>query len=218
MASDLRIQSPRSRAVAASPEPARGGTASFRAVVSGRTPLGPREAADALSRAWQDVLGEPPPPGSVGVLWAQWALETGRGQSMIGHNFGNIKGAGPGGRSTVMATREGYGATEHGVRARFRAYDSVDEGARDYVRTLARRFPGAIDAARQGNAAGFVDALQRGHYFTADPAAYRRGVESLAREFEHVGPREGVLRVDRVGAGEMGVIQAFTQAISRHRG
>ncbi len=217
MASDLRIQGPHRAAIGAG-EKATAARSSFRAAVAGRTPLGPREAASALSRAWQDVLGEPPPPGSVGVLWAQWALETGRGQSMHGFNFGNIKGKGPGGRSTVLSTREGHGASEHRVRARFRAYDSVDEGARDYVRTLAEHYPGAIAAARRGNADGFVTALENGHYFTADPRAYRRGVSSLAREFEHAGPGSSALRVDRVNSAEMAVIQAFAQAISRHRG
>lgn len=218
MASDLRVQNrPAVATQARAFAPAR--RASFGDVVSRRTPLPPREAAEALGRAWQDVLGEPPPPGAVGVLWAQWALETGRGRAMVGFNFGNIKGAGPGGKSTVMATREGFGATEHGVRARFRAYDGVDEGARDYVRTLSDHYPGAITAARQGNAPAFVDALVRGRYFTADPVAYRRGVVGLAREFQRVGPASrGVLSVDQPNQAQLGVIEAFAQAIARRGG
>lgn len=193
--------------------------ASFSAALDRKTPLSPRDAAQALSGAWQDVLGEPAPPGGVAVLWAQWALETGRGASMVGHNFGGLKGRAPGGGSTVQWTHEGHGGTRRRIRDRFRAYDSVQAGARDYVRTLAQRYPAALAQARQGNAAGFVDALARQHYFTADPAVYRHAIQGLAHQYRTSGPDAArPLRVDDPGPWASGVIEQLSRATARHRG
>ncbi len=193
--------------------------ASFRAALGRGTPLAPREAAAQLASAWQDVLGEPAPPGGVAVLWAQWALETGRGQSMVGHNFGGLKGHAPGGGSTVQWTHEGHGESRRRVQGRFRAYASVQAGARDYVRTLATHFPQALAQARQGNAAGFVDALARRHYFTADPATYRHAVQRLAHEFSTRGPDSAPsVSVDEPGPWANGVIEELQRAAARHRG
>ncbi|MEB2312625.1 MAG: hypothetical protein OZ921_06565 [Sorangiineae bacterium] len=190
---------------------------SFSEHLAARTPLEPGEAARALSRAWREVTGAEPSPHTLGALYAQWALETGRGRSMIGFNFGNLKGVGPGGKSTLMMTGEGHGRSARQVRARFRAYDGVDEGARDYVQTLARKFPRSFAAARAGDTSGFAEALAREGYFTADPVAYRQGLVGLAREYERVGPRAGALRVDAASPAVEGVLRAFQDAMMRRR-
>ena len=193
--------------------------ASFRSHLGRRTPLSPRDAAAELAGAWQDVLGEPAPAGGVAVLWAQWALETGRGASMVGHNFGGLKGHAPDGGSTVQWTHEGHGVGRRRIRDRFRAYDSARAGARDYVRTLAQRYPDALAQARQGNAAGFVDALARRHYFTADPAVYRHAVQGLAHQYRTQGPDAAQpLTVDDPGPWASGVIEELQRATARHRG
>lgn len=192
---------------------------SFSAVLGRRTPLPPGDAARQLASAWHDVLGEPAPPGGVAVLWAQWALETGRGTDMVGNNFGGLKGHAPGGGSTVQWTHEGHGAGRRRIHDRFRAYASAQAGARDYVRTLAEHYPDALAQARQGNAGGFVDALARRHYFTADPAAYRRAVQGLAHQYRTQGP-DAVqpLEVDDPGPWASGVIEELQRATARHRG
>jgi flagellum-specific peptidoglycan hydrolase FlgJ len=116
------------------------------------------------------------------MLWAQWALETGRGASMHGYNFGNVKGRSPAGHSAELETSEGYGAHAERVTARFRTYASADEGARDYLEVLAERFPRSFEAVARGDLGAFASELRREGYFTAEPGAYARGVESLARE------------------------------------
>lgn len=191
---------------------------SFRSLLGRPTPLSPRDAAAELSRAWQAVLGERAPPGGIAVLWAQWALETGRGAAMVGYNFGGLKGQAPGGGSTVQWTHEGHGASLRRTRDRFRAYTSPRAGARDYVRTLAERYPEALAEARRGNAAGFVDALARRRYFTADPAAYRRGVQRLAYQYRTQGPDAAQrLTVDNPGPWASGVIEELQRATDRRR-
>jgi hypothetical protein len=170
---------------------ARSDAASFRALLGARTPISPRQASDALRHAYRAVLGREPSAAALSVLWAQWALETGRGRAMAGYNFGGLKGRSPDGGSALLATREGFGASERQTEARFRTYASPAAGARDYVKTLAERYPEALAAATTGDAHRFVAELGRAHYFTGDPHAYRRAVVSLTAEHQRVGPSEG---------------------------
>lgn len=147
-----------------------------------RTRLSGGEAAGALSRAWTEVFGEVPNDRTVAVLTAQWAHETGRGAQMMNYNFGGIKGVGPSGLSAAYATREGWGATERRTVDHFRAYRTAAEGATDYVRLLARRYPAAVRAARAGDAQQFVRALKESRYFTGDENAYVRSVQTLTAQ------------------------------------
>ncbi|MFZ5894354.1 MAG: glucosaminidase domain-containing protein [Myxococcota bacterium] len=145
-----------------------------------RTRLDAGQASDALRSAWQAVTGEVPSERTVRVLTAQWAHETGRGASMFNYNFGGIKGTGPSGLSVAQRTREGYGANEITITDRFRAYQTAEEGATDYVRLLTKRFPEAAEAARQGDPAAFVRGLKQRGYFTGEVGAYTRSVVALS--------------------------------------
>lgn len=147
------------------------------------TPMQPEEAAQHLSDAWESVLGKPPSDEALALLWAQWALETGRGRWMVDFNFAGVKGKAPRGGSAVWWTSEGSDDDARRVRSRFRAYRSAEEGARDYIRMLKRRYPDAIQAARRGDAQRFVHALARRGYFTSEPDAYCRALSSLSRQF-----------------------------------
>jgi hypothetical protein len=147
-----------------------------------RTRLDGAQAALALRNAWTKVTGQPPSEQTVAVLTAQWAHETGNGASMYNYNFGGIKGASPEGLSVSQRTHEGFGASEHTIMDRFRAYRSADEGATDYVKLLVQRFPEASQSATKGDPAGFVQGLKQRGYFTGDPAAYTRSVTSLTAQ------------------------------------
>jgi hypothetical protein len=166
-----------------------------RNVAATRTPLSGSQAAGALQAAWHGAVGRPPSPETLSILVGQWAHETGRGSAMLNYNFGGLKGAGPSGSSTVYATHEGFGASATQTRDRFRAYDSAQQGASDYLSLLQRRYPDAVQAAERGDAGGFVQALKSGGYFTGDPAAYTKSVASLAQRallegFDALGPSE----------------------------
>lgn len=152
-----------------------------RLVTPEKTPLSGQQAADALSRGYRDLYGQPPSKRTLAVLVGQWAMETGSGKSMYNHNFGGIKGTGPTGLSVAMRTREGHGESEVTIRDKFRAYESPAEGAKDYLSLLERRFPQAMSQARNGNAAGFVHALKQGGYFTGSEDAYRNAVTQVSQ-------------------------------------
>jgi hypothetical protein len=148
-----------------------------------RTPITPDQASSLIHGALERMTGEPPSKETVAILTAQWAHETGRGASMFNYNFAGIKGASPAGLSVVQRTREGYGSSERTITDSFRAYRTAEDGADDYVALLSRRFPAALDAAKQGDPAGTVRALKQAGYFTGDEVAYTRSVTSLAQEF-----------------------------------
>jgi hypothetical protein len=167
-----------------------------RHVAPTRTPLSGSQAADALEAAWQGTFGRPPSPGTLSILVGQWAHETGRGKAMLNFNFGGLKGTGPSGASTVYRTHEGSGTNEIQIQDRFRAYDTAEQGASDYLSLLRRRYPDALHAAEQGDPVGFVQALKSRGYFTGDEGAYTKSVAALAQQalasgFDALGASDG---------------------------
>jgi hypothetical protein len=170
-------------------------------VAPARTPLTGSQAADALQAAWQGAMGRAPSQNTLSILVGQWAHETGRGAAMLNYNFGGIKGSGPSGASTVYATHEGSGGSAVQIRDRFRAYDSPEQGASDYLSLLQRRYPDALQAAERGDPVGFVQALKARGYFTGDEAAYAKSVAGLAR-------RALALGFDEIGANDAAALGA----------
>jgi hypothetical protein len=148
-----------------------------------RTQLSAGQAREALSAAWEKVTGEAPSDKTLALITAQWAHETGSGASMYNYNFAGIKGAGPGGLSVSQHTREGYGASERRIVDNFRAYASAEEGATDYVALLERRFPDAVEGARQGDPAAFVRGLKSRGYFTGHEGTYLNSVSTIAARY-----------------------------------
>lgn len=147
-----------------------------------RTRLDGNQASDALRAAWKNVTGQAPSEKTVAILTAQWAHETGNGASMYNYNFGGIKGMGPSGIAVQQRTKEGFGASEHTITDRFRAYRTAEEGATDYVKLITQRFPEAAKSAQNGDPTGFVAGLKQRGYFTGDPAAYARSVNTLTAQ------------------------------------
>ena len=157
-----------------------------------RTRLSGSEAAGALSQAYQQLQGHAPTQDTLAILTAQWSHETGRGGSMYNFNFGGIKGTSPQGMSVAARTHEGWGNTRRQIVDNFRAYPTAEDGAVDYVSLLKRRYPDALQAAAQGDPAGFVRQLKAGGYFTGNEQAYVKSVTRLAntamaRGFDAVG-------------------------------
>ncbi|HYQ15951.1 MAG TPA: glucosaminidase domain-containing protein [Polyangiaceae bacterium] len=148
-----------------------------------RTQLSAGQAQEALRAAWQNVTGEAPSDKTLALITAQWAHETGNGASMYNYNFAGIKGAGPSGLSVAQHTREGYGASERRIVDNFRAYRSAEEGATDYVQLLSKRFPEAVQGAKDGDPAAFVHGLKAKGYFTGHEGQYLTSVTGIASRY-----------------------------------
>jgi hypothetical protein len=144
-----------------------------------RTPCTRADMRAAIGRALSHAGGAKPPAQLVDVLTAQASLETASGASMYNFNFGGIKGHAPDGGTASLRTHEVLGGKDVVIRDGFRAYASLDDGARDYVHTMKTRFGGAVEAATRGDVAGFAGALKRSGYYTASESDYAHGLASL---------------------------------------
>lgn len=132
----------------------------------------------SLARALQSATGRPAKASEVDVLAAQVSLETAHGASMYNYNFGGIKGASPEGATAHYLTHEVVGGSTVTVDQGFRAYSSLDAGARDYVSVMQARFPQALAHASSGDVDGFAHALKQAHYYTAPEGEYASGLRS----------------------------------------
>ncbi len=175
------------------------------------TKLSGSEAKAALTQAWRNVFGEEPNEKTSQILLAQWSLETGRGKAMMNYNFGGIKGAGPSGLTARYGTHEVENGKTVSITDGFRAYESPEEGATDYVRLLAKRYGSALDAARAGDPQGFVRGLKKNGYFTAPEAQYSAAITSLTN-------RAATLGADAIGDLEGGAVAATTPHAPRTNG
>lgn len=112
---------------------------------------------------------------------------------MFNWNFGNVK-AGPntplwyGVRCSEIIDGKEVFFDPPDPACRFVAYPSMTDGVRAYFTLLRRRFAAAWPYVEASDPDGFVRALKREHYFTADVDVYANAVRSLYREFLQVLP------------------------------
>lgn len=154
-----------------------------RVVAARRTETSPDQIRRALTVALEEQNGEAP-QGLVDVLVAHVAHETAGGRRMYNYNFGGIKGRSPDGATAVYKTHERVGGARVALRDGFRAYRTIDDGARDYLSLLERRYPEALKAAAEGGPRAYAQALAEGRYYTDSPTRYARALE---RHHEQLG-------------------------------
>lgn len=141
-----------------------------------------REAAPELSKA------------AAGVLWAQYALETGRGSACWNCNIGNVKAtpaqvaAGVpyfmlpntweiiGGKKVIFQPPD--------PQTFFRHFDTLAEAMAHHVAFLrGRRFRAAWPAVLAGDPVAFAHELKRLGYYTGSADAYARSMRALHAEW-----------------------------------
>lgn len=149
-------------------------------VATQHTPVTVAQMRAAIAKAYQTLNGHAPPPGTVDILTAQAALETGNGTKMNNFNFGGIKGHSPSGQTAHYMTREVLNGKSVHLQQGFRAYRSLDEGAIDFVSTLQSHFGGAMAQAQRGSIDGFAGALKSAGYYTASESEYASALHALA--------------------------------------
>jgi hypothetical protein len=113
------------------------------------------------------------------VILGQWGLETGWGKSIVPgtNNLGNIKDfAGTGVEATDNMT---------GSKDKYRAYESPDAFATDYVSLVQRKYPDAVGAKTPDD---FAKALKAGGY-AEDP----RYVDKVVQASRMAGTKPSVL-------------------------
>lgn len=146
------------------------------------TKASPQEMYEALQKAWREKFGEGPKKASVLLLVSQWNLETAEGASMHCWNVGNAKSVPGDGRSwtffrcwEVIKGKKVWFDPPH-PQTRFRAFDSLEAGAADYLAMLYKRFNLSWPAVIAGSPEEFAHRLKIQRYYTADEAAYAKAV------------------------------------------
>lgn len=154
------------------------------------TPVDPVELAAALGRAWRARFGLDAERKQLLVLVAQWAFETGWGKWCRNYNLGNVKRVKGDGRSwcyfrcnEIIGGKEVWFDPPHPACA-FRAFDTLDEGAADYLGTLSRNFAHAWPAVVAGDPADFAHRLKQSRYYTASEEVYARSLVSIVRTLD----------------------------------
>jgi hypothetical protein len=160
------------------------------------TPTSATELYYALRQAWQQqMLPGPCTRAGLLILIAHWALETDWGKSCFNYNLGNRKWVNGCGYDWVeLATDEFIqGKRVHivppAIGCRFVAYNSLLDGAHDYLRHFNLEFRTAWPAVVAGNVAAFAHQLAMAHYYTAPEAEYTAGLERTVKEADaRIGP------------------------------
>ena len=154
-------------------------------VSAARTPVTIADMVGAMAAAWRDVLGNDPAPSSLGVLLAQWALETAQGASMVCYNVGNFKAPNPKPDDLFcyFATWEVVNGQRIELRppdpgCRFAAFATLTDGCHAYLTAMISRWRSAWPFVILGDVDGFAAELHAHGYYTAPEAEYAKGMHA----------------------------------------
>lgn len=146
------------------------------------TPVTPQQLVNALAAIWPSELGGTMPLEGACMLASQWALETAAGASMICNNIGNVKcpdtNAGDWCEFSTFEYVNGQRIDIHppDPGCRFRAFATIEDGARFYLHQMWSRWTKAWPSVCKGDVDGFALGLKQDGYFTADETVYANGV------------------------------------------
>jgi len=141
------------------------------------TPMSADEVAIAVSSAFKRLTGKRPSRKILGLLLAQWALESGNGRSIHNFNLTNIKrNSGDPYYQSFPCSEVIDGVEQHftppNKACEFAAYLNATDGAEAYIRVLKRR-PNWWNGLMTGDVEQFNIGLSTApKFYTADPARY----------------------------------------------
>lgn len=159
-----------------------------------RTKFTTSEFIHAIVFCWDGLFKTLPTKEQVGILWAQYTLETGGGGACWNFNIGNIKKIRNDAHKKYLML-PGTWEIINGKRVTFqppsevtwfRAYDTLQDGVSDYVKFLSKgRYKHAFAAMRTGSPEQFAHLLKVAGYYTAPEEDYvklvRRGFNTFMK-------------------------------------
>jgi hypothetical protein len=174
-----------------------------------RTPATTAEMVAGFTAAWAHLFDVVPKKEQLAVVWAQWALETGRGKFMVQYNLGNVKRVPGDGysyyqiRCNEIINGKIVWFDPPSPYTSFRAFPSLAAGCAEYLKFISRHYAAGWAAVQVGDPAQYGHALKLAHYFTDVESHYVGALTSLWHEFmatpmPTVPPHEeGLTDVDR---------------------
>jgi hypothetical protein len=151
-----------------------------------KTSVSEAQMAQAIIESWQELFGTTPSKSQVAIILSQNALETGHRNSMWNFNIGNITtdGKGPYDFFDDLPTQEQVKPGKWvKMNLKYRAYPSLKEGTKDYLKLLKRRYPNAWENIINPDPAAFSKALKQRGYYTANEAPYTKSLSKLYDKF-----------------------------------
>jgi hypothetical protein len=146
------------------------------------------EMIEGFVKGWHEQFNELPSKESVGVLFAQWSLETGQGGSCWNSNFGNVKCNVASADSSVKfcylsnvweTNKDGEKVYYQppSIQCAFRAFDSLEDGMAFYLGFIKNgRYASAWTAVELGSPEAFAHLLKVKGYYTAPEADYTKAM------------------------------------------
>jgi hypothetical protein len=152
-----------------------------------RTNFSKVDFVKSLIKAWYRNYNVPPTKPQIGVIFAQWALETGSGTYCWNNNVGNVKAVDSPNATIEYCALHGVWEIVNGKKvilspehpgAWFRSFRTLDEGVEFHMGLLRnRRYKIAWTAVEQGDPALFAKLLKQQGYYTAPEADYVRAMQ-----------------------------------------
>lgn len=152
-----------------------------------RTEVSESQMISAISEAWNELFKTTPSKEQISLVLAQNSLETGNRKSMWNFNVGNITTDGKSQYNYFddLTTNE---QIKPGVwekrNLKYRAYDSLKDGAKDYLRLLSgKHYSNAWKHIMEPNPVAFSKALKQSGYYTANEDRYTKALNSLYNQY-----------------------------------
>lgn len=147
------------------------------------------DLANILLAGYKSAFGQEPTLSMLASGWAQVILESGRPVKLPNNNIGNIKatkawidsGKPYFVKDTQEYTSEGKFFIEKA--AKWRAYDSPEEGAAGYWNLLKNRYGSSLDYFDIGDPISASVSLGKSGYYTANIEKYSTAVGKIYNEF-----------------------------------
>ena len=146
---------------------------------------------------WKLAFEIMPKKEQIAVLWAQWSLETGGGQSCFNNNLGNVKFVASNNPDTDTGKQYMMLANVWEISGGkkiifqpphtatwFRSFDTLGEGVSYHLGFLRnKRYKTAWTAVEAGNPAAFAHLLRLAGYYTAPESDYTRLMNNYFNKF-----------------------------------
>ena len=152
------------------------------------TPVSEADVVSAFinvaNQLWGITLTKP----QLSLIVAQNNLETDNRKAMHNYNIGNITHVPGDGFDYYLGgdkTRDAQGNWVP-THLKFRSYDTLEDGAKDYLKNLHARGGGAVwQSILQADPAAFAQSLKKTHYYEADESQYEAGIKAHMNAFNN---------------------------------
>jgi flagellum-specific peptidoglycan hydrolase FlgJ len=151
-----------------------------------KTPFSLQDIANIAYKVCKDSFGENLSKEQTDLIVSQISLETAGGQKTYNNNVGNLKKTNSDRYDYVVFDTHEYEEKESkSQKAKFRAYNTLEDGVKDYLNLIHSKSI-VWDALKSGDSLSFAHALKVTGYFTAPEEQYANTLNRVIRENKNI--------------------------------